>query len=232
MVLNIKKIKKLMSVIVKKEYSKYGLEYCELIEDQKVEHCQVIEGQKVEYYEIIEDQEVEIVEDQNVQDINMLKLSRDDVEKLNLKKNELQKMARVRGVKNYENLSKRRLVKEINKLEPFKKRFWQEVFEKYPKEDELKRKDFRKSFRLKKKKEIIIGKEKRRVEKIRSKKDNKKIFEIKKIVKSLLLNKKEKMKKIEKIINIPKKNPYKPVKISGAFSDNFVEYKSNSEKDR
>ena len=46
------------------------------------------------------------------------------------------------------------------------------------------------------------------------------------------MNKKEKVKQIEKIISIPKKNVYKPIKISGAFSDNFVEYKSDSKKDQ
>ena len=64
------------------------------------------------------------------------------------------------------------------------------------------------------------------------KKESKKILEIKKIVNSLLLNKKEKIKQIEKIISVPKKNVYKPIKISGAFSDNFVEYKSDSKKDQ
>ena len=77
-----------------------------------------------------------------------------------------------------------------------------------------------------------MGKKKRRVEKIRPKKESKKILEIKKNVNSLLLNKKEKVKQIEKIISITKKNVYKPIKISGAFSDNFVEYKSGSEKDK
>ena len=46
------------------------------------------------------------------------------------------------------------------------------------------------------------------------------------------MNKKEKIKQIEKIISIPKKNVYKPMKIHGAFSDNFVEYKSDSKKDK
>ena len=59
----------------------------------------------------------------------------------------------------------------------------------------------------------------------------KKILEIKKIVNSLSLNKKEKIKQVKKIINIPKKDAYKPIKISAAFSDDFVEYKSDSKKD-
>ena len=60
----------------------------------------------------------------------------------------------------------------------------------------------------------------------------KKIFKIKKILNSLLLSKKEKLVKIKKLINKPKKDVYKPIKINGAFSDNFVEYKSDSKKDK
>ena len=47
---------------------------------------------------------------------------------------------------------------------------------------ESKRKDIRKSFRVKKGKKDIIGKEKRCVEKIRPKKESKKILEIKKLL--------------------------------------------------
>ena len=57
----------------------------------------------------------------------------------------------------------------------------------------------------------------------------KKVFEIKKIVNNLLLSKNE---KIKKLINIPQKDVYKPVKISGAFNDNYIEYKSDSDKDK
>ena len=64
------------------------------------------------------------------------------------------------------------------------------------------------------------------------KKKVRKYLELLEIVNSLLLNKKKKIKQIEKIINIYKKNAYKPIKISGAFSDNFVEYKSDSKKDK
>ena len=39
---------------------------------------------------------------------------------LDLSKKELKVIARERGVKNYENLSKSRLIKEINKLKPSK----------------------------------------------------------------------------------------------------------------
>ena len=40
------------------------------------------------------------------------------------------------------------------------------------------------------------------------------------------------LKKSEKTITKSKKDVYKPIKISGAFSDNFVEYKNNSNKDK
>ena len=52
----------------------------------------------------------------------------------------------------------------------------------------------------------------------------------KKIVSSLLLKGKRSIgfKPRKK----SKKNVYKPIKISGDFSDNFVEYKSNSKKDK
>ena len=62
------------------------------------------------------------------------------------------------------------------------------------KKDELKRKYIRKSFRLKKESKDIIGKEKRRVEKVRPKKESKAIFEIKKIVNSFIIKQKRKDK--------------------------------------
>ena len=40
------------------------------------------------------------------------------------------------------------------------------------------------------------------------------------------------LKKIVKTVSKPKKDVYKPIKICGAFSENFVEYKSNSKKDK
>ena len=170
----------------------------------------------------------EIIYDKKFDDIRMLKSSR----RLVLPKRILKVIARERGVKNYENLTKSELIKEANKLKPLKKNDFESiVFEKYLKKDELNRKDITKSFSLKKENKDIIGK-KRRVEKIRPKTESKKILEIKKIVNSLSLNKKEKVKQIKNIISIPKKNVYKPIKISGAFSDNFVEHKSDSKKDK
>ena len=123
------------------------VEFCEVIEDQKVvceeledknvEFCEKIEDQMVEFCEVIKDQKVvfcEIIEDQKVEDINMLKSSGNESDKINLTKRELRVIARKRGVKNYENLSKRELIKEIKKLPQFKKTgFDKIVFEKYPK---------------------------------------------------------------------------------------------------
>ena len=106
-------------------------------------------------------------------------------------------------------------------------------------------KDIRKSFRLKKyinrkekssaefKKEKILEFKKIMNKLSLSKKEKiNKIFKIKKIINSLLLSKKEKLVKIKELINKPKKDVYKPIKISGVFSDNFVEYKSDSKKDQ
>ena len=105
-------------------------------------------------------------------------------------------------------------------------------FEKYKGDElELKGKDLRKNFTLKKEKKDILGK-KRGIEKITSKKDNKKIAEIKDIVKSSLLNKRENIKKIEKIIKIKICDAYKPKKIYGAFDDSYVEYKIDSYRDK
>ena len=110
----------------------------------------------------------------------MLKSSRDEIKKLELSKKELRVIARERGVKNYENISKSRLIKEIKKLKP-SKRSQKIVFGKYTKKDdnfELKRKDIRKSFRSKK---DILRKEKRSVE-FKPKKQSKKYLKLKKLL--------------------------------------------------
>ena len=108
---------------------------CEIIEDQKVECCEIIENQKVEYCEIIQEQRGEIMEDQTVEDINTLKSSiieSDAIRKLNLTEDELRVITMLSGVKNYENLSKSSLIKEINeiKLSEEPKKI---VFKKHPK---------------------------------------------------------------------------------------------------
>ena len=94
-----------MLVITKKEDSKYGTEYNELIEDQYQKADKVIEHQKVE-------------------DINMVKSSKnesDKIKELGLTMKELKEIARKRGVKNYENFSRLRLVEEIDGLYSSKK---------------------------------------------------------------------------------------------------------------
>ena len=58
----------------------------------------------------------------------------------------------------------------------------------------------------------------------------KKIAEIKDIVKSPLLNKREKIKTIEKILKIKRYDAYKPEKIYEAFDGNFIEYQSKSDR--
>ena len=65
---------------------------------------------------VITKKEIEIIEYEKAKDIKMLKSSR----KLVLPKKILKVIARERGVKNYEKLSKSELIKEINKLKPSK----------------------------------------------------------------------------------------------------------------
>ena len=101
----------------------------------------------------------------------------DKIKDLGLTREELKSIARKIGVKNHENISRKELVKEIDKLEP-------------PKES--KKKEITSSLLLKGKK--IIG--------FKPKKKSK-----------------------------PKKDVYKPIQISGAFTDNFIEYQSNGNRD-
>ena len=99
---------------------------CVIIKNYIAEFCEIIEGKKVEIIieedivcEIIDDKNVEIIEDQKVEDINMLKssiINFDAIRRLDLKENELRVIAMLRIVKNYENLSKSSLIKEINKI--------------------------------------------------------------------------------------------------------------------
>ena len=93
-----------------------NIESSELINDQKHECCELID-------EIIEHKKISIIRHQKVEYINMLKSSRNGSHKtkeLGLTMKELKAISRKRGVKNYENLSRIRLVEEINKLEPSK----------------------------------------------------------------------------------------------------------------
>ena len=87
------------------------------------ECCEIIEHQEVDFCEIIENQKVELIEHQKTENINMLKSSKnesDKIKELGLTLEELKAISRKRDVKNYENLSRIRLVKEIDKLEPSK----------------------------------------------------------------------------------------------------------------
>ena len=93
--------------------------YCELnkeetIDDQKGKNCEIID-------EIIKDKKITTYRPQKVENINMLKSSRNEfnkIKELGLTMKELKATARKRGVKNYENLSRIRLVEEIDKTEP------------------------------------------------------------------------------------------------------------------
>ena len=119
-----------MSVKAKKEYVsvihgrieqeeaiEYKAEYCEV--DYEYEHKQEVDYIKSRPFLIDCEYTVrEIIEDQKVEDINMLKS--DEIKKLNLSKEELKLIARERGVKKYESISKSRLIKEINKLKQSK----------------------------------------------------------------------------------------------------------------
>ena len=91
-----------MLVITKKECSKYVAEYNELIEGHYQKADEVIKHQKAE-------------------DIEMPKSSKNECDKIKefgLTMEELKSIARKISVKNYENLSRIELVKEIDKLEP------------------------------------------------------------------------------------------------------------------
>ena len=113
-----------MSIITKKEV-------------EIIEKCCEIKKKKVELIKklmpITTKKDVAIVEDKKIEDIKMSKSSR----RLVLPKKILKVIARERSAKNYENLPKRELIIEINKLPPAKgpkkTGFEKIVFEKYPK---------------------------------------------------------------------------------------------------
>ena len=91
--------------------------------DKKDECNELIDDKKDECCELINNQEVEIIEDQKVEDINMLKSSRNEsntIKESELTMKELKTIARKIGAKNYENVSRIRLVEEIDELEPSK----------------------------------------------------------------------------------------------------------------
>ena len=64
-----------------------------------------------------------------------------------------------------------------------------------------------------------------------------KIKEIKEILYDAIINRDEKIEEIKKILydprnNLFKEDHYKPVRIGNAFSSNYIEYKSNGDKDK
>ena len=124
--LNAKKIKKPVLYEIIDELIE-NIESSELINDKKDECCEIINDQKDEYCEIFDEiighKKIEIIRHQKVEDINMLKSSgneSDRIKKLRLAIKELKAIARKRGVKNDENLLRVRSVEEIDKLEPSK----------------------------------------------------------------------------------------------------------------
>ena len=100
----------LMSVKTKKEI--------EIIEDN-IECCRIEEKNDELIRKLMSNilkKDEKIIDDKKVEDIRMSKSSR----RLGLPKRILKVTARERGVKNYENIPKSELIKEINKLKPAK----------------------------------------------------------------------------------------------------------------
>ena len=90
------KIELIEKVVVREKIEYKNVEFCEHCEVIEDKNAKPIEDQSVEYCEIIEEQKAD--------DINMLKSSGNESDKINLTKKELKVIARKRGVKNYENL--------------------------------------------------------------------------------------------------------------------------------
>ena len=93
-------------------------------DDKKDECNELIDDKKDECCELINIQEAEIIEDQMGQDVNMLKSSRNEsnkIKELGLTMKELKAIVRKIGVKNYENLSRITLVEEIEQTD---KKHW------------------------------------------------------------------------------------------------------------
>ena len=95
-----------------------------------------------------------MTEDQKVEDINMLKSLGNESDKINLTKRELRVIARKRVVKNYENHSKRELIKEIKQTKPFQNLSFEKILsEGYAKKYELGRKYI--GFKKEKRKKVL-----------------------------------------------------------------------------
>ena len=84
----------------------------------------------------------------NGEDINMSEL--ESIKgSLSFSEKQLRELARIRGIKNYENLSVKSLIMKIERSEPTKAiKSYKVVFKKYPKEDKLQARDIRKSFKF------------------------------------------------------------------------------------
>ena len=133
----------------------------------------------------------------------------------NLLKSELRLTAKRRSISGYKSMSKNELINAINTSEPAKNDR-KNIFK-------SKRKGIKKSLMKPSKKKILKSK----------------IKEIKKILYDPILYRDEKMKKVKKKIydsknNFfkPKEDNYKPVRTGNAFSNNYIEYKSNGDKDK
>ena len=91
-------------------------------DDYIYEGIKYLFDEKIMYYHFKQKAD-EIIKHQKAEDVKMPKLSKnesDKVKELELTMEELKSIARKIGIKNYENLSKIELVKEIDKLEPSK----------------------------------------------------------------------------------------------------------------
>ena len=133
---------------------------------------------------------------------------------LHLLKSELRLIAK-KSISGYKSMSKNELINAINTSEPLKNNR-KNIFK-------SKRKEIKKILMKPSKKKILKSK----------------MNEIKEILYDLILDRDEKIEEIKKILYDPKKNlfkpkedNYQPIRIGNAFSSNYIEYKSNGDKDK
>ena len=134
---------------------------------------------------------------------------------LNLLKSELRSTAKKRSISGYKSMSKNELINAINISKPTKNN----------------KKNIFKSKRKKIKKSLMKPSKKKILKSI--------IKESKEILYDQMLDRDEKIEEIKKLfiiqkINLfkPKEDNYKPIRIGNAFSSNYIEYKSNRDKDK
>ena len=134
---------------------------------------------------------------------------------LNLLKSELRSIAKKRSISGYKSMSKHKLINAINISKPTKNNK-KNVFK-------SKRKEIKESLMKPSKKKIPKSI----------------IKEIKEIFHDPIINREEKIEEIKKILYDPRNNlfrqekdNYKPVIVGNAFSSNYIEYKSNVNKDK